>query len=209
MANQKLIILRDKVSTGIPDAEIRADGTIWYLGNPIIDGKAAEADGIGRADIAAKIKAKNWDSLRPYMATMGLSSTGMEVLTAEEYDARTKAARASHLAEHPELAERQAIAALYARAEQADEALDDNNVERACRLRAEADRRLAAWREQYPAAAAEEDRKRLLDEATRLERLAGGALTYDMDGSISPAEQKRRHDAMMAEAAALRARAAK
>jgi len=66
---------------------------------------------------------------------------------------------------------------------------------------------LAAWRQQYSAAARAEDRQALLVQAGHLDDLASGALVYDADGLLGPAEQQRRHDEFKAQADAKRAEA--
>jgi hypothetical protein len=63
-----------------------------------------------------------------------------------------------------------------------------------------AEKALKAWREKYPKAAALEAAKTLRYQAERLQSKAAGALTYDADGSLSSADQQRRHDEWMAEA---------
>ena len=106
--------------------------------------------------------------------------------------------------------ERAAISDLYARAEKAlNRDTDADNVSRGYSLRAEADRRLADWRERCPRAAAEEEAVRLLSQAEHEETLAAGALTYDADGWLSRDEQQRRHDEHVAKAADLREQASR
>jgi hypothetical protein len=102
--------------------------------------------------------------------------------------------------------ERNAISKLYSEAERAlEHDTDDNNVSRGYGARAEADARLLAWRKKCPSEAMREDAQRLLAKADHEEHMAVGALTYDADGWIGPAEQQRRHDEFMANAGRLRA----
>jgi hypothetical protein len=63
---------------------------------------------------------------------------------------------------------------------------------------------LNAWRTTYPEAARREDKERLIADAEALESNASGALVYDADGSLSAAEQQRRHDAFIEQAQAKR-----
>lgn len=69
-------------------------------------------------------------------------------------------------------------------------------------LRNAAEAALAAWRARYPAEATAERRQALLAEAAELRGKASDSRTYDADGWISRAEQDRRHDAYLAQAAA-------
>lgn len=104
--------------------------------------------------------------------------------------------------------ERQAIDLLYAAAYKSEHNdTDDNQYMRACQQRAEADRRLAAWRAKYPSDAKEERKQELLSDAAKQENLAAGAMVYDCDGSLSTADQERRRDAFLAKAAELRRQA--
>ena len=105
--------------------------------------------------------------------------------------------------------EREAIDKLYARSYQSLHSdLDGDNISRGYSLRAEADRRLKAWRAKYPAEAREEKAAGLIAQAEHEEDLAAGALVYDADGWGGPDEQQKRHDEMMARARELRAKAA-
>lgn len=67
---------------------------------------------------------------------------------------------------------------------------------------------LTAWREKYPEAAREEDRRNLLAQADKHDELAVGALVYDADGWLSASEQETRAAEFRAKAEKLRARAA-
>lgn len=79
--------------------------------------------------------------------------------------------------------------------------------EECIRLRMQADKALAAWREQYPVEAEQEKKKNLIGEAAHLESAAKDALVYDADGWLSAADQQARHDDYLAQAANLRAQA--
>jgi len=72
-----------------------------------------------------------------------------------------------------------------------------------------AEKALKAWREKYPREAATEAVRRLRTQAERLQSKAVGALAYDSDGWLSPADQRNRHDRWMAEAQAKLDEAAK
>jgi len=111
-------------------------------------------------------------------------------------------------ANDPARIERARINRMYARADRLARSPSDDNVAGPARLRAQASAALAAWRQQYPAAAAAERADHLLAQAANEDRLAVGALTYDADGSIGPVEQERRAAEHRANAARLRAEAA-
>jgi hypothetical protein len=76
----------------------------------------------------------------------------------------------------------------------------EDNVTTPMSLRRQADERLKAWRLKYPEKARKEDAQGLISKAERQEELASGALTFDMDGSISPEQQQKRHDEFIAKA---------
>jgi len=105
--------------------------------------------------------------------------------------------------------ERAAISKLYDHSYRSlNSDLDEDNVPRGYSLRAEADRRLKAWKAQYPAEARKEESARLIAQAEHEEDLAAGALVYDADGWIGPEERQKRHDERMTKAQELRAKAA-
>lgn len=137
-----------------------------------------------------------------------LFAAGSVALTAEEATILQEAIREhraanARIAAEPVNAERRRISAMYAQAER----LEDYPAE-SITLRMRADAALKVWRATYPDAAREEDRQTLKAQAEHKRSLASGALTYDADGSLTPAMQEARHDEWMAEAAALDAQAA-
>lgn len=162
------------------------------------------------ATVAAAIKS---GKITPEIEAMGMrpGDNGNGLIcrwAADEAAEKTAKLEAAYNAMPPEkraeIEERNAIDRLYCaarRSEHHDE--DDNQMMRAMQQRAEADRRLAAWRAKYPEAAAAERREKLLEQAEEQKRLAVGALTYDADGALSPAMQQERHDELMARAAEL------
>jgi len=104
--------------------------------------------------------------------------------------------------------ERQAIDALYAAAQRSEYATDDNQMIRSMAQRSEADRRLAAWRKQYPEAARDEQAAEFRRKADRQDELAAGALVYDCDGSFSREMQDERAAEFRTQAAEFRRKAA-
>jgi hypothetical protein len=125
-----------------------------------------------------------------------------------EYEAQRQAEvdrkHAEFLLSHPGHEERQAIKAMY---EKAQRMYGNGGCSSVYALRAEADARLTAWAERFPLEAAEERSDVLRAKAEKLRELAAGAFTYDADGSLSRADQQARRDEMMAEAAELDLRA--
>jgi hypothetical protein len=109
----------------------------------------------------------------------------------------------------PAQKEREAIAKLYNKAEAAYYSEDDDNVSDYYGFLGAADRRFAAWKIAYPQDWALEQAENLEFEASEKEYKAAGALTYDADGWITPAEQQARHDRFIAEANDLREQAKK
>lgn len=126
------------------------------------------------------------------------------MISEADHDAERELERQVHLVAHPEIRERQEIERMMERAEVIIQG-EDEDYDRGAgyALRHQAEQRLAAWRERYPAAAAEEDAMQLEDKAAHLRDLAVGALVYDADGWLSAEEQQKRHDGLEAEAAAL------
>lgn len=61
---------------------------------------------------------------------------------------------------------------------------------------------LIEWQANYPEAAKEEKRSKLLAQAEDLKSKAIGALVYDADGSLTAEYQQKQHDKWMAEAEA-------
>ena len=168
-----------------------------------------------KAAVAAAIKA---GQITPEIEAMGMhigdNGNGLVVRWLDEIQAEERAkADAEYQALPAEVRaareERTAIDDLYRRSHKAlNHDTDDNNVERGYRLQAQADQRLAAWREKNPDARKEERRQTLLAQADREEHLAVGAMTYDCDGSFSAEYQQQRHDEFAAKAAELRRQAA-
>lgn len=196
-------------------AEIR-NGILRNGKNILINSDLIAASGMTKEQVASAIKAGR---ITPEIEAMGMrigdNGNGLVVRWLDDIRAEEQAKAAAEYNALPAdvraaREERLAIDDLYRRAYKSlNRDTDDDNVDRGYRLQAEADRRLAAWKTQYPAAAKEERRAELLAQAKHEEDLASGALTYDCDGSFSPEYQQQRHDEMMAKAAAIRAQAAK
>ena len=168
-----------------------------------------------KASVVAEIKARR---ITPAIEAMGMrlgdNGNGLIVRLAADVDREERSKANAAYAALPEdvraaREERLAIGELYCLSDRAlNDDTDEDNVSRGYGLRAEADRRLAAWHIQYPAAATEERRASLLAQADHEDDMASGALIYDCDGSLSPADQRRRHDEYAAKATALRQQAA-
>ena len=195
-------------------AEIR-NGILRSIGDAILINADMIQPPHTKASVAAEIKAHR---ITPEIEAMGMrigdNGNGLVVRWAEDVEREEQAkADAAYAALPKEVRaaqqERQAIDELYRRSDRAlNHDTDGDNVSRGYRLQGEANRRLAAWRIQYPTAAKEERRATLLAQAEHEDHMACGALTYDADGWISPEEQRRRHDEFACKAATLRTTAA-
>lgn len=183
---------------------VHDDGTLWGKPGPLLDGQHPGIAAMDRAELTAMVRSKRYDELpEGSIARLGISPTGMEVITYAEYDARKNAAR-KPVELTPAQRERIRIEGLLDRAAARLEDNDDNNRVDGMRLMRNAKAALEAWRDAYPQEAAEEDAVELEDKAARKEDLAQGALLYDADGWLDENARQERHDALMAEAAKLR-----
>lgn len=192
-------------------ADVHSDGSCWHGGIPVLDAQAP--GGLDRAALVPLVAARDWAAVPAVnYARMGANPSGLVVMPAADYDAEARRVAAAHLREYrasrPGAAERAEIAALLARADRLEYSGSENNVVGPICMRAEAGRRLAAWRTAYPAEALEEQVSHLRSMADRKRELAAGALTHDCDGSLTHEMQQSRHDTWMAEADALEAEAA-
>jgi hypothetical protein len=209
MTTATVVCRRDgNVTLRVPRADVRADGTVWYKGNPILDGSAVGA--LPKSAAAELVRSKAWDKIPATMyARMGVNPSGLELVDDAVELAAARQAAMEYRDAHPEMVEREAISQLFAaayRSEQHD--TDDNQMMRAMRQRSEATSRLAAWRAKYPDAARAEEASELRSRAADKRELAVGALVYDCDGSLSREMQQERHDCLMREADDLDAQAA-
>ena len=183
---------------------IHADGTLWNANGkaPLIDSQAPGFVAAGAEKITVLLKAGNFNEIpNDCFSRVGLSDTGLEVISCDDI----RAAEAAALT--PAQKERIRISKLYAKANSRLNAEDDCNTMDYYRIKAEADGALKEWRANYPKDAAEEKANNLDMEAERQEELASGALVFDMDGSLSADDQQKRHDDFMAKAADLRKQA--
>lgn len=204
MKRTVVVIRAGAVKLVLPNADIRADGTVWYNGVPLLDGEATGC--LPVADATAAVKAQRWSDIPAQQyARLGTSPSGLRVVDQDvwqaEQDEAARPACEAWAAAHPGAAERARISALFAAAARRAEDQDDNNVMESMSMWAAAKRALAAWRETYPAEATEEQARWLRGKAADARALAAGALVYDCDGSLSRKMQDRRHDQFMAEAA--------
>lgn len=195
-----LVLRNDVVKMPLTDPTIKADGTIWMRGVPLL----------GITDVAIKAKAADackrqaWSVIPADAFTrVGDNPNGLTVIKQSDYLAAKEAALT------PAQRERREINNLLAQADRLENSDSEDNVSGPMMLRSKARRLLADWQAKYPAAATAERREKMLDKAAQLRDMASGALTYDMDGSISPAGQQERHDDFINQAKAIEAEAAK
>jgi len=196
----------------VPNATIKADGSIWCGAAPALDGEAMAADGADRAAVIAAIKRRDYSGIAAsWYVRMSAPKApgGIEgVREAEALRRDAAAKRAAEEAMSPADRERREIERLRNRAERLAESDSEDNVSGPMRLRAEADRRMAAWRKAYPDEARAEEAGRLERLAVDEDRLAAGAATYDADGWLSEADREERAAGHRATAAEYRERAA-
>lgn len=197
------LAVRDgQVKMPLPNPTIKADGTIWLSGNPLLDSESAGAREIGIDKLRSLAKSKAWDKIPlDAWAKIGLNPSGLLVIEQAEYISQQRAART------PAQVERDRINGLYAKAYQRRDARDDCNTMDYYRIKADADAALAKWRENYPVEAKAEHKAKLLADAGGLRDKAIGALTYDADGWLSREDQKKRHDEFITQAEAIEAKA--
>ena len=208
---KQIVVIRNGEVKIRTSAHIHSDGTVWLRTakgeGPLLDSETKE---ISKEQMLACAKASEWNKIpASAYARMGTSETGLTVMLADEYDSARRAEQRAYLDQHPEVAERAEISALFARGNgiiQGNREEDDTG--RGYNMIGEAEKRLAAWRIKYPEAAKEEARQKLIGDAEKQESLAVGALTYDADGWIGPEEQQKRHDEFMAKVIEIRKQAA-
>ena len=195
------LVIRDgEVKMPLADPTIKADGTIWMHGLPLL----GIANIIDKAKAADACRRQAWDEIPADAFTrVGGNTNGLTVIKQSDYLAAKEAALT--LAQR----ERREINNLFAKAERLANSDSEDNVSGPMILRGKARKMLADWQAKYPADAAEEKRQAMLDNAAHLRDMASGALTYDMDGSISPEEQQKRHDDFINQAKAIEAEATK
>ena len=193
------LVIRDgQVKMPLTDPTIKADGTIWMRGAPLL----GITDATSKTRAADAVRRRAWDEIPADAYTrIGDNANGLTVVKQSEYLAATEAALT------PAQRERREINNLYARAERIANSDSEDNVSGQMMLRARAGRLLADWRAKYPAEAAAERRAEMLDKAAHLRDMARGALTCDMDGWITTDEQQRRHDDYISQAKAIEAAA--
>lgn len=198
------LVIRDgEVKMTLADPTIKANGEVWYHGMPLIDSKS-DAYLAAPDAIRGAVKAKRWDSVpSSAIGRIGDNKTGLRVIKRAEYFAEQEAALT------PAQRERREINNLFAKADRLANSDCEDNVSGPMILRGKASKMLADWQSKYPDNAAEEKCQEMLDKAAHLRDMASGALTYDMDGSISPEEQLKRHDDFINQAKAIEAEAAK
>ena len=203
-------VIRDGVvKMPLHNPTIKADGTVWVKGMPLLDSQSAGAKEIGIDRLTALTRAKDYANIpADAFARIGTNPSGLIVISQAEYRAQDKAKiDAAKAARTPAQVERDRIRGLYRKAYQRRDASDDDNVMDYYRIRGQADAALAKWREQYPEDAKEERRAELRARADKQRELAQGALFYDSDGWLDDAARQARHDEFIAKAEALEAEA--
>lgn len=195
-----LVLRNNEVKMPLADPTIAADGTIWSGGVPLL----GITDVAIKASAADACKRKAWGEIPPDAYTrLGDNANGLTVIKQSDYLAAKEAALT------PAQKERREINDLFARADRLENSDSEDNVSGPARMRSKARRMLTDWQAKYQAEAAGEKRQAMLGKAAHLRDMASGALTYDMDGSISPEEQQKRHDDFIDRARAIEAEAAK
>lgn len=195
-----LVLRNNEVKMPLADPTIKADGTIWMRGTPLL----GIADAATKAKAVDACKRQAWSEIPADAFTrVGVNTNGLTVMKQSDYLAGKEAALA------PAQRERREINNLFDEAESLANSDSEDNVSGPMMLRSKAQKMLADWHTKYPTEAAEENRQTMLDKAAHLRDMASGALTYDMDGSISPEEQQKRHDDLINQAKAIEAEAAK
>ena len=199
-----LIIKRDGKEKLRLHAEVRADGSVWYEGMPLIDGQACPEKA---AEIKAARLARNWAKIpAESFAHFGENPSGLEVLDGKKLEDERRAAAEAAIT--PAQRERGEIEELFYGAEARMNAADDDNTMDYYHLLGQAESRLKVWKTKYPVAARREEATKLKEYAAEKRSRADGALLYDADGALDKAAQQQRHDKFIAEAEAAEAKAA-
>jgi hypothetical protein len=195
-----LVIRDNEVKMPLADPTIKANGTIWMHGVPLL----GITDAATKAKAVDACKRQAWSEIPAEAYTrVGENANGLTVIKRSDYLAAKEAALT------PAQRERREIDKLFAKAERLENSDSEDNVSGPMILRSKARKMLADWQAKYPTDAAEEKHQAMLDKAAHLRDMASGALTYDMDGSISHEEQQKRHDDFINQAKAIEAEAAK
>lgn len=195
-----LVIRDNQVKMSIPDLTIKADGTIWMRGMPLL----GIADPIIKAKASDACKRQAWGEISAEAYThIGVNANGLTVITQSDYMAAQEAKIT------PAQKMRREINHLFDQAGRLENSASEDNVSGPIMLRSKARKMLEDWRKTYPTEAAQEHKQSLLDKASALRDKASGALVYDCDGSLSSADQQARHDDFINKAKALEAEAAK
>jgi len=189
------MVIRDgKIQTQV-NATINNTGEVWCGGCPMIDSKSTGYTTAGEAAIRAICKNHKYDQLPVgVIAHIGVNPSGLRIVEQSVYLAE----RAAEIT--PAQKERAEINNLYYRAKKIQDSSSEDNVSGPMILRGRADKMYADWCKKYPADAAQEQKDKMKRKAENLRDMARGALTYDCDGSLSQADQQKRHDAMMNQA---------
>lgn len=195
-----LVLRNNDVKMTLADPTIKADGTIWMRGTPVL----GITDAAIKAKAADACKRQAWSEIPADAFTrVGENTNGLTVIKQSDYLAAKEATLT------PAQRERREINNLFAKAERLANSDSEDNVSGPMVLRSKAHKMLADWQAKYPTEAAAEKRQTMLDKAAHLRDMASGALTYDMDGSINTGEQQKRHDDLINQAKAIEAEAAK
>ena len=192
-----------------PDMEKDDQGNLWQKAgkrNPLLNKPVYEEMGFTQEQIVEFVKNGQFDKIpAEAFCKEGMNPGGLEVITLAEYQRRAKEERERIKAGRtPAQVEREAIETLYMRANLVkDSEYDEEYYD----LRSEARNRFEKWKVNFPEDWKMEQAHELVIKADHEKSLALGALVFDMDGSLSPEDQQRRHDEHMAKSNELRRQA--
>lgn len=197
------LAIRDgQVKMPLSNPTIKADGSIWMHGNPLLDSESEGARKIGMDKLRELARANKWSEIpADAYAKIGTMPSGLIVIDQQEYLRQQRENRT------PAQKERDRINGLYAKADRVANSNSEDNVWLPMQLRGQADKALAKWREDYPEEAKAERKAALMADAAELRSKAVGALTYDADGWLDNAAQQARHDEYISKAEAIEAQA--
>ena len=200
------ILRNGEIRMGPIDLEKDSDGFLWQKAkkkNPLLNKTVFEEKGFTQEQVANFGRSEQFDKIpREAFCQEGMNPDGLEVITLAEYQRRAKEERERIRASRtPAEIERDAIDTLYYRAESVKDTEDDQEY---YDLRIEAKNRFEKWKINYPEDWKKEQAHDLIHKAEHEESMAVGALTFDMDGSLSREDQHRRHDEFLAKAKKLR-----
>ena len=196
------VLVDGKISLTAP-AEIKPDGTIWVHSSsglsPLINGFLLEQAGISKSTFVSQVKRRKFtDDVLACCMRLG-ENPGCRVVRDKSAVDRERAAEAERNIT-PAYRARRAVSLAYLAADCCDRSQDDVEFHR---LRGQAHAAFDQWKKDFPEAWLSEQADDLRSQADHERHLAAGAMVYDADGWISPAEQEKRRDEFLANAARL------